>query len=509
MVKKKYGLWTAIAMIIGIVIGSGIFFKSDEILKATGGNAWMAIGAFILSALSIIFGAITVSRLALLSTETGGAVSYFKQFVSKEVGAGFGWFQTFVYFPTLTAVISYVSGVYICMLFGIPGTLEYQVLAGFIMILLLYALNMTLPKTSGIVQIVCMITKLFPLILIAGYGLFAGENSMSLSPEVVVDYTPAHGLGMGAFIAAMLPIVFSYDGWIVSTSISQEIKNEKKNLTLALLIAPAAVLAIYLMYFVGLVRMVGIEHILTSGDNHLYYASEMIFGASGQKVIVAFVTISVIGTLNGLILGHIRLPFSLAENDILGFKKETFVKTNAKTGTPLYSGLLAMGVTLGWLVVHYLVSKFNLLLGSDISELAIASQYLLFLLLYYKVFSLWRKGKVKGVGYGVICPILASIGAIIIFVSGFTKPFVFLVGIIIVAICAGIGGYINSDKRKGKQKNINQDNDDVIDENSDNNIAEVNDKNTDEIIDEVFANNDEENSENINEEVIDNDSEIK
>ena len=85
----------------------------------------------------------------------------------------------------------------------------------------------------------------------------------------------------------------------------------------------------------------------------------------------------------------------------------------------------------------------------------------------------------------------------------------FLVGIIIVAICAGIGGYINSDKRKGKQKNINQDNEDVIDENSDNNIADINDKNTDEIIDEVFANNNEENTENINEEVIDNDSEIK
>ena len=454
MVRKKYGLLTAIAMIIGIVIGSGIFFKSDNILIATGGNVWMAIGAFLLSAISIIFGAITISRLALLSDKPGGAVSYFDQFVSKKMGAGFGWFQTFVYFPTLCAVISYVSGVYICMLTGIPGTLENQVLAGFIAMTLLYIMNISLPKTSGIVQILCMVAKLIPLVLIAGFGLFVGKNGMSIPPEVVVEYTPSHGLGIGAFIAAMLPIVFSYDGWIVATSISQEIKNEKKNLTLALLIAPTIVLVIYVLYFVGLVRMVGIEHILSSGDAHLYYASEMIFGPAGKSVIIGFVTVSVLGTLNGLVLGHIRLPNNLAKNNLLGVQENKFLKVNSRTGTQINSGILAFAVTILWLAIHYLVTKFDLLLGSDISELAIASQYALFLFLYYKVFSLWRKGKIKGVGYGVICPVLASIGALVIFVSGFAKPLVFLVGIIIVVMVSTTGAFVFQ-KKQNKNKIAN------------------------------------------------------
>ena len=460
MIKKKYGLWTAIAMIIGIVIGSGIFFKSDNILVSTGGNVWMALGAFLVSAISIIFGAITISRLALLSTKEGGAVSYFEQFISPRMGAGFGWFQTFVYFPTLTAVISYVSGIYICMLLGIPPTLEYQVLVGFGVLALLYVLNITLPKASGILQIACMIAKLFPLILIAGYGIFMGENGMSLPPDVAVEYVPSYGLGIGAFIAAMLPIVFSYDGWIVSTSISQEIKNEKKNLTLALLIAPTAVLVIYVLYFLGLVRMVGIEHIITSGDAHLYFASEMIFGPSGKSVIIAFVAISVVGTLNGLVLGHIRLPNNLSKNNLLGIGDKAFININPKLGTQVNSGILSAFVTFIWLGVHYLMTKFDLLHGSDIGELAIVSQYLMFLALYYSVFKLWRSGKIKGVGYGVVCPLLASIGSVIIFFSGFTKPLVFIVGIVIVAIVAGTGAYLKHRRSISKGQDGQDDHDD-------------------------------------------------
>lgn len=456
MIKKKYGLWTAIAMIVGIVVGSGIFFKSDNILSSTGGNVWMAVGAFLISAISIIFGAITISRLALLSSKPGGAVSYFEQFISPKMGAGFGWFQTFVYFPTLCSVIGYVSGIYICMLFGIPSTVEYQMLVGFCIVALLYVLNITLPKASGILQIACMVAKLFPLIVIAGYGIFMGDNAMSLPPEVALDYVPSHGLGLGAFVAAMLPIVFSYDGWIVATSISQEIKNEKKNLTIALLIAPTAVLVIYVLYFVGLVRMVGVEHIITSGDTHLYFASEMIFGPHGKSVIVAFVATSVIGTLNGLVLGHIRLPNNLSKNKLLGIGERAFVNINPKLGTQINSGILTAVITFIWFAVNYLVTKFNLLQGSDISELAIVSQYIMFLALYYSVFKLWRSGKIKGVGYGVICPALASIGSVIIFFSGFANPLVFIVGILIVAIVAGTGAYI----KHGKDTDNGQDSED-------------------------------------------------
>lgn len=439
--EKKYGLWTSIAMIVGIVIGSGIFFKADNILSATGGNVGLAVLALGVSAVSIIFGAMTVSRLAMLTDKSGGAIAYFEQFYSRPAGAGFGWFQTFVYFPSLVCVIAYVLGVYVCMLAGINDGYRYQALIGFAIMIAVYLINMTLPRLSGGVQIVCTVAKLIPLLLIAGFGLFAGEYGLN-GAEIVKSVENTEPTG--SFLSALLPVVFSYDGWIVATSISKEIKNEKRNLPLALLIAPAIVLVVYVAYFVGLVRMVGIAHILEYGDAYLYVASEKIFGPAGKTVMLIMVAISVFGTLNGLILGHIRLPQSLHERGFLG--GDRYEKAVNSCGKMIFSGIIAILISLVWGVGHYLSLEFNLLPESDISELAIVSQYILFLALYVKVFLLWRKKVVKGVMYGVVCPLLASIGAIIICVCGFLNPVIFAIGLVLVAIVFA-SGYLFTNRK--------------------------------------------------------------
>lgn len=453
--EKKYGIWTSIAMIIGIVIGSGIFFKVDEILIASNGDVLMSSMALLVSAISIIFGAITVSRLARLTDKSGGAIAYFEEFYSRKMGAGFGWFQTFVYFPALVAVISFVVGMYISMLAGIDQ-LGYQVLIGAAVMFLLFGLNILLPRLSGGLQILCTVAKILPLILIAGFGLFAGKHGFEIvDPNAVAQVTNSEGTG--SFLLVLLPVIFSYDGWIVATSISKEIKNERRNLPLALFIAPIVVLLIYLAYFLGLVRMVGIEHILTHGDQYLYQASEAIFGENGKVVILVFVVISVIGTLNGLILGYIRLPESLRERGFIGGAR--YDKVANKIGSGVLSGIIALFFAVVYAVVNYLVTRFDLLQGGDIGELTIVSQYLLFILLYYKVFSLWRKRKVKGVFYGVICPLLAAAGSVMIFVCGFAHWLVFTIGLLLVISVFMAGAlYINfKDKKNPPNAQIEQD----------------------------------------------------
>ena len=101
MEKKKghYGLTTAIAMIVGIVVGSGIFFKADDILIYTGGSVRLGIIAFMIGAISIIFGSLSLIELSLRSTKSGGVIAYYEEFLSDKVASAFGWFQIFVYFP--------------------------------------------------------------------------------------------------------------------------------------------------------------------------------------------------------------------------------------------------------------------------------------------------------------------------------------------------------------------------------------------------------------------------
>ena len=119
MKEKDYGLFTTIAMIVGVVIGSGIFFKSDNILIATNGSIALGVLVFCIAAIAIIFGSLTISELAARNSEAGGLIAYAEQSYNKSIACAFGWFQTFLYFPTLIAVVAYVAGIYICLLFGV------------------------------------------------------------------------------------------------------------------------------------------------------------------------------------------------------------------------------------------------------------------------------------------------------------------------------------------------------------------------------------------------------
>lgn len=406
MKKNEYGLFTAITMIVGIVIGSGIFFKSDNILIATGGSIALGVLVFCIAAIAIIFGSLTISQLASRSSQSGGLIAYAEENYNKSLACAFGWFQTFLYFPTIIAVVSWVSGIYLCLLFGVEGTLEIQMLIGFAIMVFLFIINTLSAKLGGLFQNVSTIIKLVPLVLIAITGLIFGDvSNISLS-----EVTSMKSFG---WIAAIAPIAFSFDGWVVATSIGNEIKDSKRNLPKALIIAPIFILAMYVLYFVGISIYIGPETIMELGDAHVDLAANNLLGPWGAKIILIFVVISIMGTVNGLTLGMIRLPHSLAERKM--FPKSEFVsKVNDKLLMPVNSALVSFLVCLIWFIVHYITTKFGVLPNSDISEISITMSYVLYIILYFKVYQLGLKGEVKGVWNSKINPTLAIIGSLMI-----------------------------------------------------------------------------------------------
>ena len=245
MQENRYGLPTAIAMIIGIVIGSGIFFKSDNILIATNGSIGLGVLVFIIAAFGIIFGSLSIAELASRNSEVGGVISYAEYSLNKSFACAFGWFHTFLYYPTIIAVVSWVTGIYGCMLFGVEESLEIQILIGTIIMALTFLFNIVSFKLSGLFQNAATIIKLIPLIIIAIIGLIFGD------PQYITgEHTKI--FAQTGWISAIAPIAFSFDGWIVSTSIGHEIKDSRKNLPKALVIAPIFILIIYILYFVGI-----------------------------------------------------------------------------------------------------------------------------------------------------------------------------------------------------------------------------------------------------------------
>ncbi|MDO4536427.1 MAG: APC family permease [Clostridium perfringens] len=418
MQENRYGLPTAIAMIIGIVIGSGIFFKSDNILIATNGSIGLGVLVFAIAALGIIFGSLSIAELASRNSEVGGVITYAEYSLNEGFACAFGWFHTFLYYPTIIAVVSWVTGIYGCMLFGVQESLEIQILIGTAIMTLIFLFNILSFKLSGWFQNAATVIKLIPLIIIAIVGLIFGNPEYITGEHIKI-------FAQTGWISAIAPIAFSFDGWIVSTSIGHEIKDSKKSLPKALVIAPIFILIIYILYFVGISSYVGVENVMALGDSHVNVAANSIFGAYGAKLILIFVIISIMGTVNGLTMGYIRMPYSLAVRNMFP-RAKSISKISDKYKMPILSAVLVLGISLFWMIIHYITVKFNMLQNSDISEISITINYVLYIVFYIKVIRMGIKKEVKGIFKGFINPILAIVGSIIILLGSMRNNLFFV-----------------------------------------------------------------------------------
>lgn len=414
MEKKQYGLWTAIAMIVGIVIGSGIFFKSDDILNATGGSITLGVLVFCLAAISIIFGSLTIAELASRNDKAGGIITYAEDTCNKYVACAFGWFHTFLYYPALIAVVAWVTGVYTTLLFDLQSNLTLEILIGFVIMTVIFIFNVLSTKLGGYFQNASTLIKLIPLFMIAILGLLFGDPGH-------IEMSHITKMESAAWLTAIAPIAFAFDGWIVSTSIGHEIKNPKKNLPLALIAAPLFILVIYILYFVGISIYIGPEQVMALGNDHVYVAANQLLGSFGGKLVLIFVIISVMGTVNGLTMGLMRLPYSLAIRDM--FPKSSLVgAVNERYSLSIPSAVVAFLLATFWMAVHYFTQQTGVLLNSDISEIAITINYVLYIVLYVKVFQMGKSGEIKSVWRGKINPILAILGSLMILCGSMGNP---------------------------------------------------------------------------------------
>lgn len=436
--KKHYGLTTAITMIVGICIGSGIFFKADDILRFTGGSVWLGVLVLCIGAFSIIFGSISLTELSVRTSKNGGLVGYFEDFISPSIGSAFGWFQTFLYYPTINVVVSWAAGIYTCMLLGIENTLEMQVLIGSFYLVVIFGLNILSLKLAGIFQNITTVVKLIPLLGIALIGFFWSKAP----PELPLGTTlvPMSNVGWG-WLAALAPVAFSYDGWPIATSITNEVENSKRNMPIALIVGPLIVLAVYLSYFIGLTNILGPEYILSVGDQAIYLVGEWLFGPRTGSVILLFVIISVLGVTNGVTLGNIRMPQALATKKMIPFS-EKIEKINEKKQLSLVSCWLSLASALFWMVIHYFTQKTGILSGGDISEIAIVFSYICYFFLYVKIIQLKHRGEIKSFFKGTIAPIFGIMGCLIIVVGGIVSNPLYVPIFILICSLVCLTGFL-------------------------------------------------------------------
>ncbi len=451
--NKRYGLMTAIAMVTGVVIGSGVFFKAEKVLSATGGDLKLGIASWIIGGLIMLACAYAFSILANRFEKVNGLVDYAEATVGKKYAYFIGWFTTVIYYPCLTMTLAWVTARYTCVLLfddaaDITGGLCMTIAAGYL--ILSFAINLLSPVIAGKIQVSTTIIKLIPLLLMAVGGLIFGltkgytvENFTTVVNEV--DKSTA-------LFTAICATAFAYDGWIVATTINAELKDAKKNLPRALVFGSLAVIIVYILYYVGLAGGITNAEMMAGGEAGAKNAFSAVFGSLGGTGLFVFVIISCFGTLNGLMVACSRGMFSLASRNE-GPNPKVYVQVDKATNMAPSSATLGLLMCVVWLLFFY-CSQFSSFGSSwgifafDPTELPIVTSYFLYIPIFLMM--MFKMKDLSGFKR-FIAPLLAIIGSAFMMVATIVSHHKFVIGYLILFVVIMAFGMFFAKEKKLKK----------------------------------------------------------
>ena len=420
--ERKYGLFTAICMVVGIVIGSGVFFKAQTILQKTGGDMPLGILAWIIGGAIMLVCLLTFSFMGQKYERVNGLVDYAEATVGPKYGYMMGWFSATIYFPGMTSALAWLSARYTLEFItsanpAFPMTIpaaeggciigpECMALTLFYLCAV-YALNALSPKLAGKFQASTTVIKLIPLGLMAIVGLIYGLANGILQQNMTTT-AQVDNIASNPLFAAVCATAFAYEGWIIATSVNAEIKDSKRNLPKALVLGGIIIIAVYLLYYVGVAGGATNQELIDKGAP---VAFTNIFGGVLGNILNLFIAISCLGTTNGLMLGCSRCMYSLAARGE-GPNPEIYSQVDPKTNMPGNSAVFALLITAAWFLYFYLSNLAQTWTGPfvfDSTELPIITIYLM----YLPILIQWmRKAADQSVLRRFVMPVLALCGSL-------------------------------------------------------------------------------------------------
>jgi APA family basic amino acid/polyamine antiporter len=405
--KKEIGLMEAMTMVIGVVIGSGIFFKAS-IVFSHAENPFLGIMAWILGGIITMASALTVTEIATAIPKTGGVFAYLNELYGGKTAFLFGWMQSLIYVPGVVAALSIVLVSQMTFFVDISPTMQ-KILAIMFIFFIIF-INVLSTKLGSKVQLVSTGAKLIPIFAIIGYGLFKGTaqgfdaimiGASNLSSQSV-NYT---GLG-----AAILGTLWAYDGWVGVGNMAGEMRNPTKDLPKAIILGLLTTIAVYIAINVALINVMPLGAIIAS-EQVTSDAAVILFGKIGASIIAGGIIISIFGALNGYLMTGVRVPFAMAQSGLMPFSKK-IGRVDPRFGTPtnafLFQGTLAS--------IYVLSGSFETL-----TNLAMFMVWVFFVMTVAGIFILRKSTADKPRSYSVplypFVPLVGILGGIYVIIS--------------------------------------------------------------------------------------------
>lgn len=327
------GLWTSVAVVIGGIIGSGIFMK-PSVMASQLGSPELLVGVWVVAGIITLFGALSNAEVAAMIPETGGQYVFFQKMYGDFVAFLYGWAGFAVFNTAGVASIAYILGIYteyFVTLPRFPVAVEHSLnlyipyvgtfyplenigvkSVTILVVLVLTWINYRSTRSAGNIQVVLTIIKVVAIaVLIIGL-LASGKGHTANLFTDSASVGPKGWMLVGALVAATSGAFWGYDGWNNITFIAGEIRNPQQNIPKALIIGVVSCIVIYTLMAIAYLYVLPIDAVARSG----MVASDavtVVMGGIGGGAIAAMVILSTLGTTNGNILATARVSFAMAQ----------------------------------------------------------------------------------------------------------------------------------------------------------------------------------------------------
>ncbi|MDB6261036.1 amino acid permease [Lactobacillus amylovorus] len=416
--RRSLGFGSAISIVIGTIIGSGIFFKQASILDSAGSST-MAIAAWVFGGVITLTAGLTIAEIGAQMPYTGGLYVYVENLYGRICGFLAGWMQVIVYGPAIIASVAGFMSIMITNLFGIDA--KWRIPVALITIIAIGLMNFLENNVAAAFSVITTIGKMIPIAAIIIFGLFWGhQDALGQTVSEVNRST-------GGFGVAVLATLFGYDGWILIANLGGEMKNPQKLLPKAIILGISSVLVIYTLITIGIFRFIPANMIHSLGENTTSYLATKAFGEIGGKLLSIGIIISMMGTLNGKIITFPRIVYAMARRGDLPFSRLLSYVT-PKGKSPIIATVF----------IIILATIMMLFFDPDhLSDLCVFTIYCFYLMTFFGIFILRKKNNKRPFSTPLypLVPIVAIAGGLFVLISElFNDPAGVLLFVSIVVI---------------------------------------------------------------------------
>jgi len=331
---RQISLWPATAIVIGSIIGSGVFMKPASMAEQLGSPVWLTL-VWIIAGVFSLFGALIYAELGAMMPETGGIYVYFKKIFGGFTAFLYGWAAFSVINTAAIAAIAFVCAAYADYFLQLPSFRDATVQANvwhipyigdlyplkdfgvkalaILLVLFFTLLNYISTKAGSIFQVISTAVKLAVIALLVTGIFFSGNGSYH---HFVAAENPKQGVALlSGIIAAMTGAFFAYDGWTNIASMAGEVKQPQRNIPKSLFIGVFVCVAVYVLVNQAYLYALPVERIaaspLVAAD-----AIGIALGHTGEAIIAAMIVICTLGAINGNIMATCRITYAMGRDKL-------------------------------------------------------------------------------------------------------------------------------------------------------------------------------------------------